>query len=389
MNPLMDKIAIIGYDMTKFGDLYHLGLGDLTSLAITGALNNAGLDRSEVEALYVGNAGSGKFLGQEHLGCLVATESGLDCQSFRIEASGASGAVAMRIASHGILTGYIDKAVVVGVEKMTSFSKSSDTQTALSTSLDSIWESAMGGTLAASFALMTKAYARKYGLTDEQRAQVAVKNHNNAQKNPRAQFKNKITAKNVLGAKMLADPLTLFEGCASSDGAAALVLCAPEIAESYDSEPIYLRASKQAHAPLALQRRESLSEIQSIKKAADSGYKQLNISPKDISIAEVHDVLTIAEILAIEGLGLVELGQGGIATIEGKTALDGDIPVNTSGGLKARGHPIGASGVAQAIEILEQFKNKAGDRQVKEINWGITQSMGGTGGTSVVSYYSR
>lgn len=388
-NPILDKIAVVGYDMTKFGDLYDMGIADMSNLAINGALKVAGIESTEVDALYVGNAGSGQFLGQEHLGCLIATESGIFTNATSIEASGASGAAAMRIASHGILSGYMDKVVVVGVEKMTSLNRSSDTQSALATSLDTIWESSMGATLPGNFALMAKSHMRKYGTTKEQMAHVAVKNHNNAQLNPRAQFKNKLRVESILNSKMIADPINIFEGCAASDGAAAVVLMSPEIAESYDKEPVYLRQSTQTHDYMSLQQRPSLYELRAVKQGADKGYQQLGISPKDISIAEVHDVYTIAEILAIEAMGLVEPGKGGEATIEGLTSIQGEIPVNTSGGLKARGYPIGASGVAQVIEIMEQFKGLAGDRQIKNVEWGMTQSLGGSGGTSVVSFFSR
>lgn len=389
MDPLLDKVALIGYDMTKFGDLYNLGIGDLSSIAISGALKSAGIERSEIDALYVGNAGAGQFLGQEHLGSLIATESGLNCQSLRIEASGASGAVALRVAAHGILSGYLNKVVVCGAEKMTSFSSSKDTQFALSTGLDSVWEAAMGGTLTGIFALMTKTHMRKYGTTFEQMAQVAVKNHENACFNPRAQFKNSLSIEQILNSKLIADPIRLLDGCAASDGAAAIIMCSPEMAESYDSEPIYLRASKQGHSPIALHQRDDISILDSVKDAAEKGFKQLNIKPKDISFTEVHDIFTIAEIMAIEALGLVQIGKGGIATAEGRTAITGDIPINTSGGLKARGYPIGASGLAQAIEMLDQFKGNAGKRQIKDINWGLTQSLGGSGGTAVVNFYSR
>lgn len=389
MNPLNDKVAIIGYDMTPFGDLYELGISEISNLALTGALKNANLGRKDLDGLYIGNAGAGQFLGQEHLGALISTGCGLDCQSLRIEASGASGAVAMRIAAHGILTGYMEKVAVLGVEKMTSFSSAMDTQYALSTAMDTIWESSMGGTLTGNFALMAKSHMREYGTTSEQMAQVAVKNHQNSKLNPRAQFKNSITQAHVLNSKMVADPIHLLDGCAASDGGAAIIMCAPDVAESYDKDPIYIRASKQGHSPLALHKREYLNRISCTKKAADDGYKQLGLTHKDISFAEVHDVFTIAEIMAIEALGLVDQGQGGNATEEGVTALDGDIPINTSGGLKARGYPVGASGVAQTIEIMEQFKGLAKDRQIKDIEWGLTQSMGGSGGTSVVSFFSR
>ncbi|MFV2013943.1 MAG: thiolase domain-containing protein [Candidatus Heimdallarchaeota archaeon] len=389
MDPLLDKIAIIGHDMTPFGDLYELGIGDISNIALTGALKSAGVERQDIDALYIGNAGAGSFLGQEHLGALIATECGLDCQSLSVEASGASGAVAMRVAAHGIMSGYIEKVAVIGVEKMTSFSSAQDTQYALATALDSIWESSIGATLAGNYGLMAKAHMREYGTTSEQMAQVAVKNHSNSKNNPRAQFHNSITQAHVLNSKLIADPIHLLDGCAASDGAAAIIMCSPEIAESYDSEPIYIRASKQGHSPLALHKREHLNRLSCTRKAAEAGYKQLQITPEDISFVEAHDIFTIAEILSIEAMGLVEQGQGGKATEEGVTAIDGEIPVNTSGGLKARGYPIGASGIAQVIEVMDQFKGEADGRQLRDLSWAMTQSMGGSGGTSVVSFFSR
>ena len=170
MGTLYDKVAIVGHSTTNFGDLYEFGISDIANLAIHGALKSAKMDPEEIDSLYVGNAGAGQFLGQEHLGSLISTESELNCPAVKIEASGASGAAAMRVAAHGILTGYLEKVAIVGVEKMTSFTKASDTQAALSTSLDTIWESSMGGTLPGNFALMARAHMRKYGTTSEQLA---------------------------------------------------------------------------------------------------------------------------------------------------------------------------------------------------------------------------
>ena len=389
MGTLYDKVAIVGHSTTNFGDLYEFGISDIANLAIHGALKSAKMNPTEIDSLYVGNAGAGQFLGQEHLGSLISTESELNCPAIKIEASGASGAAAMRVAAHGILTGYLERVAIVGVEKMTSFTKSSETQAALSTSLDTIWESSMGGTLPGNFALMARSHMRKYGTTPEQLAQVAVKNHENARKNPRAQFKNKLRVESILASKYVADPIHLFESCAASDGGSALILTNPDIAESYDPEPIYMRASKQAHDRIGLNQREEIYKLKSVEIAAEAGYRQLGIGPGDISVTEVHDVYTIAEIMAIEALGLVEYGQGGKATAEERTAIDGDIPVNTSGGLKGRGFPVGASGVAQTIEIIDQLKGQSGERQIEDVNWGVTQSLGGAGGTAVVSFFSR
>ncbi len=386
---LMDKTVVIGFDMTKFGDLYELGITDIADLAIHGALKSAKMNASDIDSLYVGNAMSGQFLGQENLGNLIATETGLDCEALKIEAAGASSAVALRVAAHAILSGYKEKVMVLGVEKMTSFTKMNEIQAALATGLDATWESSLGATLPANFAMMARAHIRKFGTTAEQLATVAIKNHDNARLNPRAQYKNKLRLESVLNSKMVADPIHLFESCAASDGAAAIILTSPEVAESYVKEPVYMRTSFQGHDKIQMYNREKLWFLESVKRASDLVYSRANITAKDISFAEVHDVFTIAEIMAIEALGLVPVGEGGKATVDGVTSLNGEIPINPSGGLKARGYPIGAAGIAQVIEIMEQFNNLAGKRQLKDINYALTQSLGGAGGTAVVSLFSR
>lgn len=383
------KVAIIGVGTTDFGDLYDSSLSDLAVEAFYDSVKDAKIETDKIEAMYIGNMGSEMFLHQEHIGALIASHAGINVPAFKIEAAAASGAVAIRTALHGILSGSQDLVSVIGVEKMTEFVNQSQIQAALSTALNSTWESNFGGTLAAGFALMAKAHMRKFGTTREQIAMVAVKNHENASINPKAQFSNKVRVSTILNSKMLADPLRLFDTTAACDGAAAIVLASADVAESYDSEPIYIYASKHGTAPLALHSRESLTEFSGTKYAAKAAYKQVGITSKDINVAEVHDIFTIAEIIAIESLGLVPEGQGGPATENGTTALTGEIPVNTSGGLKGRGAPLGAVGVAQAIEIYEQFKNNAGQRQLKGLNWGLSHSLGGTGGTSIVTVYGR
>jgi acetyl-CoA C-acetyltransferase len=383
------KIAMIGVGTTNFGDLYDASISDLAVSSLFSAIKSSGAKKSDIEALFIGNMGSEVFLHQEHLGNLITSQANMNVPNYKVENAGASGATALRLASHSILSGVNDIVGVIGVEKMTEIVKQSEAQTALSTGIDFMWEANMGGTLASGFALMTKAHMRKFGTTREQIAQVAVKNHFNASKNPNAQFRNQIKIENVLKSKVVADPLRLFDATAACDGSASVILASPEVAESYDSEPVFIYTSKQGNAPMALHNRENLYELSAVKFAANAAYNQLGITNKDINFAEVHDMFTISEILAIEALGLVEQGKGGEATESGQTSLTGEIPINTSGGLKGRGAPLGAVGVAQAIEVYEQFKGKAGERQIKDIIYALSQSMGGTGGSSIVTVYGR
>ncbi len=383
------KVAIIGTGMTAFGDLYEYEITDISNLAIFEALRSSKVSRKLIESLYVGNMGSNVFENQENLGNLISTYSGIKSPSFKIQAAEASGAVALRTAYKNILSESKDIVMVLGVEKMTETTKQPELQHALATGLDTMWETKMGATMGALFAIMAKSHMKKYGTTREQIAQVVVKNHNNGAKNPKAQFHNKLTIEKVMNSKPVATPLNLFDACAMSDGAASVILAAEDVAYSYDSDPIFIIDSKQGFAPIALHQRDSLTEFSGTKFAAEKLYKDHSISNKDISFAEVHDIFSISEIIAIESLGLVPVGEGGKATEEGVTSLDGEIPINTSGGLKARGAPLGATGIAQAIEVYEQFKGSAEKRQVKDINYAMSHSMGGSGGTSVVTLYGR
>ncbi len=384
-----EKVAIISTGMTEFGDLYEYEITGIANIAIHEALNKINLPKKEIESLYVGNMGSHLFEGQENLGNLIATYAGFTCPAFKIQAADASGAVAVRNAVKAIQSGSKQKVMVLGVEKMTEATKQYEAQLALASGLDTNWETRMGATMAALFAIMAKAHMRKYGTTREQMAQVVVKNHYNASLNPKAQYQNRVRVETVLNSKMLADPIRLFDATSLADGAAAIILASEEVAYSYDSEPVFIHQVKQGFAPIALHLRDSLTDLSGTEFAAQKAYKDMGISAKNISVAEVHDIFSIAEILAIEALGLVEKGQGGPATENGDTSLKGSIPVNPSGGLKGRGAPLGAAGVAQIIELYDQFKGTCDERQIKDIEYGLAHSMGGSGGTSVVSILGR
>jgi acetyl-CoA C-acetyltransferase len=227
----------------------------------------------------------------------------------------------------------------------------------------------------------------EYGTTQEQLAQVIVKNHKNAKFNPMAQYQSELKLEVVLNAPRVAEPLGIFDCAPTSDGAAAVVLCSMEKAKALCEQPIKIIGSGQASDTMALHDRQSLTKIDSTEFAVKRAFKHAGKAIKDINVAEVHDAYSISEILAIEDLGIVEKGAGGKAVEDGLTALDGEFPINTSGGLKARGHPAGATGVAQVVEIVTQLRGAAGDRQVKDAKYGLTHNMGGTGGTAVVQIF--
>jgi acetyl-CoA C-acetyltransferase len=236
--------------------------------------------------------------------------------------------------------------------------------------------------------MMARVHAHRYGTTREQLAHVAVKNHAHGLLNPLAQFQSTITVQDVLESVMVADPLRVLDCSPITDGAAAVVLAALPLARSR-RPPVKVAASAAATDAIALHDREDLAWLRSTEVAAASAYKRAGITPADLSFCEVHDCFTIAEVMAIEALGLVERGKGGEAAASGMTALGGRVPVNPSGGLKSKGHPVGATGIAQIREAVLQLRGEANDRQVEGARWGLTQNMGGTGASSVVHVFTR
>ena len=245
----------------------------------------------------------------------------------------------------------------------------------------------MGATFPALYALIARAYMHSFGATEESLAQVAVKNHKHAVNVPYAQYRREITLEQVMQSKEVASPLKVLDCSPITDGAAAVVLAPLEMAYSYTKKPVEIVASAHATDAISLHDRKSLVELEATKNAASQAYKQAGISPKDVDVAEVHDCFTIAEIVATEDLGFFEKGQGWRAVVEGDTTFGGKIPINTSGGLKAAGHPVGATGVKQAAEITLQLQGRAHGRQVKDAEIGLTHNVGGSGGTAVIHIF--
>ncbi|RLC65837.1 MAG: thiolase domain-containing protein, partial [Chloroflexi bacterium] len=335
---------------------------------------------------YIGGMSTGRFIGQEHLGPLAIEVAGLEelhIPSTRIEASGASGGVALHQAYLAVASEAYDIVVVGGAEKMTDVIEMEATEI-LSSVADREWEAFFGATFPSLYAMMARYHMHKHGTTNEQMAKVAVKNHANATLNPKAQFRREISVEAVLNSPMVAEPLHVLDCSPMTDGAAAVVLAPMEKAKDYCDKPIKIIASEQASDTLSLHGRKRFDSIPASMEAANKAYKKAGIKPSDIDVAEVHDCFTIAEIMAIEDLGFVKKGEGGKAMDEGLTELKGEIPVNTSGGLKARGHPIGATGIAQANEIVLQLRQEAGERQVKDARIGLIHNVGGAGGTAVI-----
>jgi acetyl-CoA C-acetyltransferase len=286
-----------------------------------------------------------------------------------------------------IESGMHDVVVTGGVEKMTDTTMSKTTRT-LVTAADQEWEAFLGMTFPGLYAMIARRHMHEFGTTREQLAMVSVKNHRNAKNNPFAQFNMEITVDDVLNSPKVADPLTLLDCSPITDGSACIVLASEEKAKEFTDSPIYVTGSGQASSTLSLHDREQITVIDSTCHASKEAYRRANIKASDVQIADVHDAFTIGEILAIEGLGFVKKGQGGKATEDGVTDKGGRIPVNTSGGLKAKGHPVGATGIAQAVEIVSQLRGDAGKRQVNA-DIGLTHNVGGSGGTSIVHIFEK
>lgn len=382
----MRDVAIIGVGLTKFGELWDKSFRNLIAEAGTKAILDAGIEGKEIDALYVGSMSPGRFVGQEHVGALVADSSGLSIMNIpatRVESACASGGMALRQAYIAVASGMHDIVVVGGVEKMTDVVGGEATNI-LAMAADQEWEAFFGVTFPALYAMIARRHMYEYGTTREQLAMVAVKNHENGLLNPHAQFHRKITVDDVLNSPKVADPLTLLDCSPISDGAAALILAPLDKAKEYTDKIVKIIGSGQASDSLALHGREDICTLKATVEAGKQAYKQAGIEPKDIDVAEVHDCFTIAEILAMEDLGFVKKGEGGKAVEEGRTRIDGDIPINPSGGLKAKGHPVGATGIAQAAEIVLQLRGEADKRQVKDAEIGLTHNIGGSGASCVV-----
>ncbi|MCZ9312932.1 MAG: thiolase domain-containing protein [Methanocorpusculum sp.] len=386
----MRDVAVIGAGITAFGERWDTSFRDLCTEAGVAALEDANVAGEQIDAMFVGSMSAGRFIGQEHVGALVADYVGLGGElhvpATRVEAACASGGLAFRQAVAAVASGMSDVVVAAGVEKMTDVSDATDV---LAGAADREWESFAGATFPGLYAMIACDYMHKYGLTREQLAQVAVKNHYHGARNPYAQFRSEITQSTVMKSTIVASPLRLFDCSPVSDGAAVVIVCPLERAKEFTDTPIQVLASAQAGDTIALHDRPDFSTMGATVAAGNSAFQQAKLERKDIDFVEVHDCFTIAELCAIEDLGFVPKGTAGKFTEEGETQIGGKLPVNTSGGLKACGHPVGATGIKQVWEVVQQLRGEAGKRQVEGAEVGMTQNVGGTGATVVSHIFRR
>jgi acetyl-CoA C-acetyltransferase len=381
----VEKVCVLGAGSTKYGKLDD-SITDITIQAAVGAIESAGIDPKEIQAGYISNV-FGIADKQVHLGPVIMSNLGIpEKPSLSIESACGSGSVSFREAFANVAAGFYDAVLVAGVEKVTH-TGTEWTTTYFSYCSDFFYEGGAGASFPGLFASMARAYLTEFKATEEDLALVAVKNHENGLLNPKAHLRKKITVDDVMKSAVVASPLKLYDCCPFSDGASAVILCNEKFAKEHSKNYIQVIGSGRGGSPATLQGRDHMTTIPSTKIAAEAAYKMAGITPKDIDFAEVHDCFTIAEIVDTEDLGFFEKGTGVQAIREGRTARNGDIPINPSGGLKAKGHPIGATGVGQVAEVFEQLTGKAGERTVKDAQIGLTHNFGATGASCAVHIF--
>ncbi len=415
--PLPRRAALVGAGMTRFGAFPDKSSRDLFVEAYDNlaASVDKGFDPTGIEMIYIGNFSSDQFERQGHLAPILADAVGLAPRpAVRVEDACASGGAALRLGALAIAYGMADRVLVGGVEKMTSLPTAEVTDT-LGSAADTLFELPAGFTFPGFYAAMASAYMHRHGMTPEHLMQVAIKNHENGAQNPLAQFgvtipdwmQSRIQSALKKGKPapawntvwdflhddqanpMIAWPLRLFDCSPVTDGAAAVLLVSEELAREYTDHPIFITGSGQA-SDAALHSRQDLTAIPAARTAARQAYQMAGLGPESVRLAEVHDCFTIAEVIATEDLGFFSPGEGYRMAAEGVTARSGAKPVNTSGGLKSKGHPVGASGVAQAVEMWKQMRCEAGPRQVAgDVSVGLTHNVGATGSTCVVHIFQR
>ncbi len=382
------NVAVIGVGHTKFGELWDQSINDLLAHAQLEAFADARLKPQAIDEIYTANMCAGMIEGQLHLGALAAEVIGVDLPATRIEAACVSGSLALRAGMMAIASKQAEVVLVSGVEKMTDVSNDVIATTLFGAS-DVEAEKYTGVTFPGLFAMITRSYFHKYGITRKDLAHVSVKNHAHAALNPLAHLRKSITHEQVLASSMVADPLSLLDCSLVSDGAAAVVLCSKEFAEKNNYTPIYITGSGASVDSIHLAARDDITTFQATNKAAQKAFAMAGVTPDDIDVLEVHDAFTMAEIMAVEDLGFVEKGKGAHAIASGEMNLDGRLPTNPSGGLKAKGHPVGATGVAQAVEIVKQLRGECGQRQVDNAKIGLTHNVGGIGTTVAVHIFQK
>ncbi len=380
----MRQVCVVGAGMSQWGEIWRKSLRELAVDAARAAMTDAGVDH--LDSLYIGCMSGGLFVGQEHIGALTADYLGMPgLPALRVESACASGGLAVRQAFAEVAAGLADIVMAAGVEKMTDCSGDEATA-ALATAADQEYEVFHGATFPGLYAMMAHAHMHKYGTTRQMLTAVSVKNHHNGSMNPNAQYPFKVKPETVENSVMVADPLRILDCSPITDGAAAVIVCSEEVARKLGKPYIRVTGSAAGTDSLALAQREDITTIRSATLASQKALAMAGKKIEDIQFAEVHDCFTIAEIMVAESIGRYEPGKAGPAFVAGESALDGTFPINPSGGLKSKGHPVGATGVAQIVEIYKQLTGQAENgRQIpSRPKVAMAHNMGGSGASSVV-----
>ena len=380
----MRDVSIIGIGQTQVAEHWDRSLRHLAGDAVLAAMKDAGIEPAAADALYVGNMLSGLLTGQEHLGALIADFVGLrGFEAIKVEAACGSGAAALRLGYAAVAGGLHDFVIVCGVEKMTD-TVNAETTTGLVMAADADYESIHGLTFVSINALLMRRYMYEYGVEHEDFAHFAVNAHRNAVGNPNAMFRRPITAEHFTRARMIADPINLLDSSGIGDGAAAVVLCPSSMAREYcNGGAVRVRASSMATDAVAVHDRPDPLWLSAAEASAFKAYAQAGVGPRDMDLFEVHDAFTIMSALSLEATGFAERGKGVQLAQAGEITREGRIPVCTMGGLKARGHPVGATGLYQLAEATLQLRGEAGEAQIEDVGTAMTQNIGGSGATVV------
>ena len=378
------KSHIIGYHTTQFGELWEKSLFNLVGETADGVLKNASVELGNIDAIFFGNMLGGILENNLHAGAKIADILGITVPIYRVEGACASGGLAINLAHEYVQSGKAKTVMVIGAEKMTDVQPEFITQGLMSAASGEEQES--GITFPGLYALMARLYLKKYGYDKKNLAAVAIKNHAHGVLNPTAHFRKAITEQQVLQSPLIADPLGLLDCSPVSDGAASLIITS-DASLIKKKKGVTIISSQVATDSISLLQRDSLTEIQATQIAAEKAFKEAKIRRSDISLAEIHDCFTIAELFAMEDLGFWKKGEAGKRVMQYETFREnnGRLIVNTSGGLKASGHPVGATGIKQVGELFLQLTGKAEKRQVRNIKYGLAHNVGGSGGTAVVT----
>jgi acetyl-CoA C-acetyltransferase len=378
----MRDVSVIGIGQTTVAEHWDSSLRHLAGGAVLAAMKDAGIEMAD--ALYVGNMLSGLLTGQEHLGALIADFVGLrGIEAIKVEAACGSGAAALRMGYAAVAGGLHDIVIVCGVEKMTD-TVNAETTTGLAMAADADYESIHGLTFVSINALLMRRYMYEYGVEHADFARFTVNAHENAAGNPSALFRNRVTVEQFASARMIADPINLLDSSGIGDGAAAVVLCPTSVARDYgNGQAVQIRASSMATDAVAVHDRPDPLWLSAVEASSFKAYQQAGIVPGDIDLFEVHDAFTIMSALSLEAAGFAERGKGVWLARSGDITHEGRIPICTMGGLKARGHPVGATGVYQVVEVCQQLRGQAGENQIPNARLGMAQNIGGSGATVI------